>query len=303
MPKMQKMPKKATIVSGIALVLLLALIITLTAAAGSGSEAENESAEALPKRVSVLFPELNEIRMMKYEDFICGCVAGLLSDIPDNDELPPEALRAIAITENSRAAYHLKNKNPSESFGADLTVSEDFPFVECESKAISQAVTGLPLLTYDGEPFNAQICRISAGVTDEAPPYSPSVPLLCDVSAKGYSSSIAFTHETVRRALRQNAVSQNFEDWFHDPVYAETGTLIYIGFCDTRITGSALKLALGLRSTAITVEYRDQKFYFNCKGLGENRGMSINAAIFLAQNGKTAEEILKLFYPQAELKY
>ena len=63
--------------------------------------------------------------------------------------------------------------------------------------------------------------------------------------------------------MRQNAVSQNFEEWFHDPVYAETGTLTYIGFCDTRVTGAALKRALGLRSTAITVEYRDQKFYFN----------------------------------------
>lgn len=298
---MQKMPKKATIVSGIALVLLLVLIFSIIAMTrpGAKNDAGRDSPEALPKRISVLFPELNEIRMMDYDEFLSGCVAGML---PDDIDIPPEALKAVAIAENSRAAYFLKNRDPSRSFGADLSVSEDFPFIECENKEISRIVKELPLLTYYGEPVNAQTCKISAGVTDKAAPYSPSVPLLCDVSAKGYYSSIPYTYESVRRALRQNAVSRNFEEWFHDPVYAETGTLIYIGFCDTKVTGKALKLALGLRSTAITVEYREEKFYFTCKGVGENRGMSINAAIFLAQNGKTTEEILNLFYPECAIR-
>lgn len=294
------MPQKKTIVSVIALILLLALIITLTAAVRSETNSGKEPEYTLPGRVSVLFPELNEIRVMKYEEFLCGCVAGLL---PDGAELQSEAVRAVAIAENSRAAYYLKNKDPSKSFGADLTVGEDFPFIEAENEEISQIISGLPMLTYDGKPANVRICKISAGVTDEAAPYSPSVPLLCDISAKGYMSSTAFTYESVRRALHQNAVSRNFDEWFHDPVYAETGTLIYIGFCDTKITGAALKMALGLRSTAITVEYREEKFYFKCKGLGENKGMSTNAAIFLAENGKTAEEILNLFYPKCDLKY
>lgn len=286
------MPKKATIVSGIALVLLFVLITTVTAAVGS----KNDTKDAIPERVSVFFPELNVIRIMNYKDFLSGCVAGML---PDKAEIEPEALKAVAIAENSRAAYYLKNKNSDESLGADFVIGEEFPFIEGEYDEISKIVNEpLPLLTYEGEPINAQICRISAGVTDEAAPYSPSVPLACDIDAKGYQSVTAFTYETVRRALRQNALSRNFEEWFHDPVYAGSGTLIYIGFCDTRVTGAALRRALNLRSTAITVEYRgEEKFYFHCKGLGENRGMSVNAAIFLAQNGKTAEDILKLFYP------
>lgn len=294
------MPKKATIVSGIALVLLSAMIFTITAAVRIGQD--KKLTESLPGRVSVLFPELNEIRMMKYEEFLCGCVAGLLSDIIGRTDPPREAVKAAAAAVNSRAAYHLNNNDAKdENFGADFAVGEDFPFIEEENDKISRIIDQLSLLTYEGEPINALTCKISAGVTDAAAPYSPSVPLLCDVSANGYDSSIAFTSESVRRALHQNAISQNFVEWFHDPVYAETGTLIYIGFCGTKITGETLKKALGLRSTAITVEYRDDKFYFYCKGLGENKGMSINAAIFLAQNGKTAEEILSLFYPQCAL--
>lgn len=291
------MPKKATIVSAAALVLLFALIMTVTAMAGSDND--DETSSAMPYRVSVLFPERNEIRIMKYSDFLGGCVAGML---PHGAEPEPEALKAIAIAENSRAAYHLKNKQPSESLGADFIVGEDFPYTDEPQEQISSiAEQTLPLLMYEGEPINAQTCKISAGVTDETA-HSPSVPLLCDVSAKGYESSTAFTYETVRRSLHQTAATRNFEEWFHDPVYAETGTLIYIGFCDQNITGAALKMALDLRSTAITVEYREEKFYFYCKGLGENKGMSASAAIFLARNGKTAEEILKLFYPECELK-
>lgn len=292
------MPKKATIVSAAALVLLLALIMILTLAVKPGvTSVEN----AMPKRVSVFFPEKNEIRIMKYGEFIGGCVAGML---PHGAELEPEALKALAAAANSRALYHLKNKNPSESFGADFVAGEVFPFVELDEKQslISRITDGdLFMLMYEGEPINAQTCKISAGVTDETE-HSPSVPLLCDINAKGYQSSTAFTYETVRRSLHANGVTRNFEEWFHDPVYAETGTLIYVGFCDTNVTGAALRMALNLRSTAITVEYREEKFYFYCKGLGENKGMSANAAIFLAQNGKTAEEILKLFYPECELK-
>lgn len=286
------MPKKATIVSGVALVLLFVLIMAVTAAVGSNKNTSGD----MPARVSVFFPELNEIRIIKYKDFLSGCVAGML---PDKTEIDPEALRAVAIAENSRAAYYLKNKNPDENFSADFVAGEEFPYVEGDHSEILKIMKEpLPLLTYDGEPINAQICKISAGVTDEAAPYSPSVPLACDVDAKGYESVTAFTYETVRRALRQNALSRNFEEWFHDPVYAESGTLVYIGFCDTRVTGAALRKALNLRSTAITVEYLgEDRFYFHCKGLGENRGMSVNAANFLAQNGKTAEEILRLFYP------
>lgn len=295
------MPKKATIVSGIALILLLALIFSIIIAVGSKEKKEADKEPIMPKNVSVLFPELNEIRVMKYEDFLSGCIAGLLPDLSDVDDLLPEAIKAVAIAENTRAAYFLKNRDPSRSFGADLTVGDEFPYIEGEYEKISQTVKQLPLLTYEGEPFNANICKISAGVTDEAAPYSPSVTLLCDIGVKGYESSLAFTYETVRRAMRQNAVPQNFSEWFHDPVYADTGTLIYIGFCDTKITGAALKQALELRSTAITVEYSMEKFYFKCKGVGENRGMSVNAAIFFAKSGKTAEEILKLFYPECAI--
>lgn len=290
------MPKKAAMASGAALILLFALIMITVTLAGANKRSEN----ALPKRVSVLFPEQNEIRIMRYTEFLGGCTAGLLSDYP---ETKPEALRAVAIAVNSRAAYFLANKKSGENLGADFSIGEEFPYIETEREDILEVTKKtLPVLTYEGKPINAQICFISAGVTDEFAPYSPSVALFCDVGAKGYESVMAFSPEEVRRALRLNVLPKDPGDWFHDPVYAASGTLTYIGVDDTRITGSALRRALGLRSSAITIEYREEKFYFHCKGYGENKGLSINAAVFLARNDKTCEEILELFYPDCKLK-
>lgn len=295
------MPKKKTIVSGIALVLLSALTVIVAITANS----RRETLPRPPDKVSVLFPEENTIRIMPYDDFLVGCVRGSL---PYGIEPAPEAVKAIAAAEHTRAMYHLANRSPSEAYSADFSISEDFPYTEQppdtgpDSLSSAYDLNDLPLILYDGEPINAPMCKISTGATDPSPPYSPSLPLLCDVGANGSETSIAVTCDNVRKSLGYKTISPNFEEWFHDPVYADTGTLVYIGFCDINVTGAALRKALNLRSTAITIEYREEKFYFYCKGIGENRGMSANSAIFLANNGKTAEDILSTFYPDCEIK-
>lgn len=290
------MPKKITIVSAAALVLLLITVFVMLKVTSMKKLPEEEP----PQSVSVLFPEKNEILIVSYEEFLAGCVRGLL---PSGAEPHPEALRAVAIAEHSRAMYSLKNKKSVENYGADFAAGEAFPYDPDKTvpKEITAAVKELPRLTYEGAPFNAQMCKISAGKTDAAPPVSESIALLNDMNAKGYESSSAYTPEEVRRAMGFSKVSGNFGEWFSDPVYADTGTLLFIDCCGIRLTGAELRRLLSLRSTAIYVEYREDKFYFTCRGWGENRGMSVNAAIFLANSGSTAEEILEVFYPNAEL--
>ncbi|MBD5129663.1 MAG: hypothetical protein HDT43_07045 [Ruminococcaceae bacterium] len=288
------MPKKITIVSGAALVLLAAIVAVLL------SVTANRSTSAVPRRVSVYIPERGEILTMNYADFLAGCVTGLTG----GENLADEALAAVAAAENSRAMYELSTKKGFQNLGADFTVGGDFPFVDGEpDERVSNAVRAAEklLLTLDGEPIKPQMCMLSSGRTDETP-LSPSVALPCDIGANGFESRTAFTTEEVRRALHKNGtLSADCSEWFSGAVYADTGTLLYIEFNGERMTGAALKQAFGLRSVAITVEYAEDKFRFTCLGLGENKGMSINAADFMAKNGSSAEEILKTFY-SAELE-
>lgn len=293
-------PKKATLVSAAALVLLIVIIVltvTLT----------REKPTEYPSRISVYDREASVIYTPDYVDFLAGCVEGLL--VP-NITYEQEALRAIAIAENTRIMYYLREANGFDGFnglsnmGADITVSERVPYIHGAASPEVKAAAKSALdctLTFEGEPFNAPICKISTGRTDECPPYSPSVGLPCDISAPGFEGSAEFTPEEVRAALGGGNLTYNFIEWLHDPVYNDNGTLLYISLADERITGETLRTSLKLRSTAITAEFAEDMFVFKTLGRGDNRGMSVYAANYLARKGKTAEEILNIFYPNAEL--
>lgn len=288
------MPKKATIVSAAALVLLIG-VIAFTAAISRKKTSDT------PAKISVYDREAGIIYTPDYDDFLAGCVEGMLIN---NISFEPEALKAIAIAENTRIRYFLDTKKGFENLGADLAVSDRIPYVHgSASPAVKEAAkSALNLtLTFDDEPFNAPICKISTGRTDECPPYSPSVGLPCDISAPGYEGSTEFTPEEVRSALNGGNLTYNFVEWLHDPVYNENGTLLYIDLAEEKISGETLRSALKLRSTAISAEFSEDKFVFKCQGWGDNRGMSVYAANYLARKGKTAEEILNIFYPDAKI--
>lgn len=288
------MPKKVTIVSAAALILLIG-VITLTIMICRAKTSD------IPIKISVYDKKAGVIYTPDYDDFLARCIEGLLIK---NITYEPEALKAIAIAENTRIRYFLKSKSGFDDLGADLSVSERIPYIHEnaseELKAAAKDALNLTL-TFEDEPFNAPICKISTGRTDECPPYSPSVWLPCDVNAPGYEGRSEFTPEEVRSALNGGNLSYNFIDWLHDPVYSENGTLLFIDFADEKISGETLRSALNLRSTAISAEYIEDKFVFKCQGWGDNRGMSVYAANHLAKQGKTAEEILELFYPDTKI--
>lgn len=289
----KKLKIRIGIISAVALVLAIAAVfVILTRRSPSGAKT--------PARVSIYDSAAGVIYTPSYEELLAGCVGGLLLN---NVEFDPEALRAIAIAENTRIRFFLANKSGFANLGADLSVNEYLPYspekVNDKVKAAAKEAAGVSL-EFNGEPFIAPICKISTGRTEALPPYSPSIGLPCDVDAPGYNGSSSFTPEAVREALNGGNLSYNFVEWLHDPVYTENGTLRYIEFCEEqRITGDTLKKSLNLRSTAISVEFREDLFYFTTKGLGDNRGMSVYAANYLAKKGKTAEEILAIFYPDA----
>lgn len=288
------MTKKIKIITAAALALVIAAVSVILTRRGSGSG-------GAPARISVYDSAAGIIYTPSYEDYLAGCVDGMLLN---NVEFEPEALKAIAIAENTRIRYFLENKSGSGDLTADLVTNEYLPYSpkKCDAKVKTAAKeAGKYTLCFNGEPFITPMCRISAGRTDAQPPYSPSIGLPCDIDAPGFNGSSSFTPEKVREALGGGNLPYNFVEWLHDPFYTENGTLRHIELCGEKITGDTLRRTLGLRSTAISVEFKEDMFVFTTKGWGDNRGMSVYAANYLAKKGKTAEEILAIFYPDAEI--
>ncbi len=287
------MPKKITLVSAGALVLFVILIIVLVNVTAKKSP--------FPQKVTVYLKERSEIVSLDYSEFLEGCLRGFL---PENKDLyEPQTLEALAVVVNTNALYALENRDNFENYGADFSTGEMFPYTDkaVNSTARARVKTAAEgaatkCLALDGKPVQLDFCRISSGKTIPKLPVMPSVNLPSDALCKGYLSKNAYTVNEVRALSEIKRLREPPEEWFTEPVYDEYGTLVSVKICGQTITGEFIKNTLGLRSAAIEIGFEDDCFVFICKGWGNNTGMSLAAADTMSRDGKTADEILAVFY-------
>lgn len=293
------MPKKITIVSAGALVLFTALIIVLINICPKSSDAS-----PFPEKVTVYFPERAEIESIDYTEFLEGCLRGFL---PENGSLyEQQTLEALAVVVNTNALYTLKNHDSFDNFGADFTINERFPYADYTDKAVNASARAAVkeavdyaenmFFTYKNEPVLLEFCRISSGRTIDKSPLMPSVSLPSDVICKGYLSKNAYTEKEVLALSEIKRLREPPENWFTEPVYDEYGALESIKISNQTISGDFIRETLGLRSNAIEITHEGDCFIFTCRGWGGNAGMSLAAADSMSRGGKTAEEILAVFY-------
>lgn len=257
-----------------------------------------------PNNVTVFISEKNRVEKISYEKFVEGCICGI---IPATGNIYEEqTLAAIAVIINTNALIALKNKSGFENFCADFTASDKLPYVSYTDKAVNHADRKLiqaavktanrAYLANNGKPVEVKMCAISSGKTENLP-FMPSKELPEDAFAKGYLTKRAFTESEILNAFSsENFSKKPLENWFSNPVYDKYGGLVSIDFIEKNLSGAEIRSALKLKSSAISVEYRDEKFFFTCKGRGDNTGMSLNSANISAQNGKKFNEILAEFY-------
>lgn len=287
----------------IAIILCIVMIIPLTVIFVNGGKKKSEKSYSTPTQVSVFIPEENSILLVSFDEFLTGCVRGLL---PKDEKCNEDALNAVTAAMKTRILYHLQNRisfNTGEYSGADFLADENFPYTRDNGNSalnerLRYAAEITQPITIDGKLFDAEVCRISSGRTDNAP-FCPSVSLLCDMDAEYYTSRFAFTHEEVWQIMKAVRAPADREKWFQNAVYEETDTLRSIEFCSTEISGTELRRKFGLPSKAIFIEYENDNFYFVCKGCGDNQGLSVNAAVFLSKSGYSAKDIIAVFYPEA----
>lgn len=239
------------------------------------------------------------------EDYVAALVA---SQMPLNYEM--EALKAQAII----ARTYLYGKAEEMEDGiweeADLTVSlsEKSSIKRAEEAA---AETAGQVLRYDGALIKPLFHAVSSGMTREGElPYLRAADSSRDVEAEGYLTVTDWTLGEFAAAFQEGMEALGQEIFVTEAEIPDTiqmveqdagGYVKQIQIGAHVYDGETVQMALGLPSSAYTLEAFEGKIRAVCRGKGHGFGLSQYGANCFAQEGKTAEEILKYYYSDIEI--
>ena len=242
---------------------------------------------------------------------------------------PPEALKAQAVAARTDTVWRQAGHAPHpegvcctdpgcckawfsreelrERWGADYD-----RWAEVIRLAVAE--TEGEVLVYGGEPIFAAFHACSDGSTEasenvwiQALPYLRSVssPETAETVPDFYTSlSISYT-ELRRLALAaypDALLTGPGEDWLTEAVYSESGRLLTVRLGGVALTGTKLRMLLGLRSAAVTWTCGEAGIRFDVRGYGHGVGMSQYGARQMALEGADYRMILAHYYPGTTLK-
>ena len=170
------------------------------------------------------------------------------------------------------------------------------------------------ILTYNGKPIEALFHSSSGGMTEDAANvFGGDAPYLKSVSSPGeegfshYSATVSFTRKqfanAVNAAIKGADISKNkLEEQVKILSKSESGRVTRLQLGGKTVTGRELRQALGLNSTAFTIEISPERVVVSTRGYGHGVGMSQYGAEAMAQRGADYKEILLHYYTGAEIE-
>ena len=167
-------------------------------------------------------------------------------------------------------------------------------------------------LTYEGAPIEAVFHSSSKGTTESSEAIWNPRPYLISVESpetesdvKNLVTEVSFSAEELRSCLSDKFPDLRFSAdpavWLTDLQLTDSGRVDSISVCGTPLKGTQLRSALGLRSSAFSVDYADDAFTFTVSGYGHGVGMSQYGANVYAKQGWGYDEILAHYYPNTQI--
>ena len=167
------------------------------------------------------------------------------------------------------------------------------------------------LLFYDNAPACTSYFAISNGRTEAsenvwgtALPYLIPVDSSTDLSADNYQYTAVFSAAQVQQAFSGLGITADLaapESWFGPVEQTASGYTKLLTVCGQTVSGTALRQALGLRSTCFTVQYQSGNFSFTTRGYGHGVGLSQWGAKAMAEQDTDYADILAHYYPGTQL--
>lgn len=262
-----------------------------------------------------------EVQQVPRRDYLIGAVA---AEMPLS--WPDEALKAQAVAAHSYVLYcrdHATAANGAwlsadparrQGYLTDAVLHSYWGTrYDANHVRLSALVDSVltQVLCYEGAPAGTSYFAISNGRTEAsenvwgtALPYLVSVDSSTDLAADHYEYALTLSAQQTAQQLAALGLTADLaapEQWFGTPEYTAAGYVAALPVCGQRITGTALRQALGLRSTCFTVRYESGAFCFTTKGYGHGVGLSQWGAKALAEQGQNFADILAHYYPGTSL--
>ncbi len=262
--------------------------------------------------------ESGEIEKITATDYLCGVLA---AEMPVSFE--KEALKAQAVAAYTFALY--KSEHSTEDYDITDDYKTDQSYIPLDKaqekwgdksseyteivKSAVAAVNGM-YLTYEGEIALTVYHAVSSGKTFSCKevwgkdiPYLVSVDSNFDKTSSSYISTVSISKKELQEKLNNIENLENSKDENLGEIQkSSSGRVETVDLCGKKITGSALREALSLKSSSFDITYENDSFTFTVYGYGHGVGMSQNGANELAKQGSTFEEILSHYYKGTKIK-
>ncbi|MCM3442873.1 stage II sporulation protein D [Metabacillus halosaccharovorans] len=266
-----------------------------------------------PLDVPVYRSQTKQIESIPLEEYVIGVVA---SEMPA--EFETEALKAQALAARTYITKQLMNGPISTPDGAAVTDTQMHQVYKNpeELKAIwgdkyesklqkitaAVAATQGKILTYQDQPIDASFFSTSNGYTENSEAYwTEAIPYLKSVKSSWDKNSPKFYDKKV-------ITIKDFESTLGVKLDTSSGTVgkiteltpgkrvAKVDINGKQFTGRQIREELGLRSSDFTWEIKGDSVVIETKGFGHGVGMSQYGANFMAEDGKTYEEIIAHYY-------
>jgi len=256
---------------------------------------------------------LAAVNVVELEEYLLGVL---------KDEIPPgwpgEAAKAVAIAARTYAVYQMQQNLGAFFYLRATTASQVYGGATGEDARTSWAVqvTRGQILTFGGQPMAAFYHSCSGGATEDAldvfgPNFDTVLGVKDDFSlACPYALWVErFTAQQLGQAFQRFGYAVGRVLRIEDLLRSRTGRILRLAVYHSRGTltldGRRFREILGndvIRSTDFEVRADGGGFTFVGRGWGHGVGLSQWGAKEMADQGRQYWEILKFYYPLAEIR-
>lgn len=259
--------------------------------------------------------ETKSIKEMEMEDYLVGVVAGEI-----HNDWPIEAIKAQAILARSYTLFYLKNyksKYAGADISNDVTEAQAYNLANV-NETIKKAVADTKgiVVTNNDEPIETWFHSNSGGKTTTARyglnylgeenytkiTTSPENA----TNSQNYEWNYTFKKSEILSALREMGVSVTSINSFVIGEKDESGRAMTFKVGGAEISANTFRIKIGstkLKSTLINnIVVSSNTIYFAGRGYGHGVGLSQWGAKVLAEEGKTAEQIINYYFDNVSIQ-